>query len=227
MPDELDVEGEAEIRSDDLVQYLVGLLGRRVRRHEPEALREPVDVSVDRHDRASERETEDASGRLRPDALDRCEVVQGSVIGQVPEVIQARYPLLAERLEHSQDRLALLGGQARGTNRLLQRLTALRTHLVPPGIALLQVRPGSIAIHVGSVLAEDREDQLVQRVEAWLPRVPVAGSQLRFDPFGEARCRLRANRSHAPIGRSSGLIPSASSSGPQGCSPDGRKHPRS
>ena len=152
------------VRPGELGEQRVRLVGGDLLVDDAEPPRDAVHVGVDRHHRPAEREQQHAGGRLGPDAGQRHEVVLRLLVGHPVELAQVgRARPLADRLEDLLDARRLGVGEAAegdGLLDLLGRRVAGRGPLREPR---LERRERALRVHVGGVLAEHGEDELVDR----------------------------------------------------------------
>ena len=174
---------------------VVRLLERRLGPEQAEARADAVDVRVDRHLGAAEREQQHAGGRLAADA--------GQVAGGTSRASSsgASAELASGRRRRSRAGSAWMRAAfafAMPPGRIASSISSTRrvAHRVPAREALAQARVGDVAVAVVGVLREHREDQLVDgramRMRATACRRPRAGG--RGSRAGAA-CPRASNRS--------------------------------
>lgn len=148
---------------------------RRSCRQEAEARGRSVHMGVDGECRATERERQDAGGRLWADTRKRHQVTANLLVGRIlhPGKVEASFP----GPDLAEDREEARGFRVRKTtdpNRPNHVADPRRCQRIPARETGPQRLPGSIPVQVGGVLGQDGEDQLIERVQpAGLGQRPV------------------------------------------------------
>ncbi len=174
MADHQQVQREAAVRRDVAVQHPVGRRGPAALGHQPQAPGDPVDVGVHGHNRPAQREGQHAGRRLGADATEVGQVLHGLPVLHRRQMVEADLaPLVVEAVQQALDRRGLLAGQPPGTDGVLDGLPVGAADLLPARKPVPEPLPGTVAVGVGGVLAEDREDELVEGIAAGLGRRPV------------------------------------------------------
>jgi hypothetical protein len=200
MPDEPDVHRDPQRRGNDLGQDPMGAAGRGSRWQETEPGSHPVDVSVDRDSRPPQGEGQDAGRGLGTDSREREEIVDDLLIRGLlhPREVEPAFPA-SDLAQYGQDPRCLRIGQPSGAEGDHQVTRARGSQVAPLRVALPHRRVGSVAIQVVRVLGEDRDDQLLERVET--PRrversVSAFQSAMDLADAGSLASRARA---HCPL----------------------------
>jgi hypothetical protein len=168
--DEERVERDPEPRVDGGSQSVLGLLGG-AGAHDPEPVRDPVDVGVDGHGRDPVAEDEDAVRGLRADpgeARERLKVPRHLP----PEPVE-------ESLRAAADPLALRTVEADGPDQALDLLAVGPCERPRVREPLEQPCARDVRLLVPRALGEDRADQHLERVLGVVPEVrtpPVPGA---------------------------------------------------
>src|SRR2546430_5591338 len=155
----------SESVGDKTVQQPVGTLGARLRRNQPQATGDTVDVRVDRDRVATERERQHDRGGLGTDAGERREVAARLRVRHGSELREVVRTLALVHLP--QDRLdarSLRVGEAAGADRIREGGLGRRDDLTPRRERRPERRERPVGVHVARVLAQDGEDQLIEGI---------------------------------------------------------------
>src|SRR6476660_7474128 len=164
-PDQPHVQRGPEPVGNQIVQQPVGALGARLRGNQAQTTGDAVHVRIDRDRVAAQGEGQHDRRGLRTDAGKGGEVAARLRVRHASEPRQVVGALaLVDLAKDGLDAWGLRVGGAAGAGRIREGGRGRRDDLTPGGERVAERRERPVGVHVARVLAQNREDQLVEGI---------------------------------------------------------------
>jgi len=177
------VKGQPILRLHDLFERSLRILGACILVNQPEAARNPVNVSVNREHRLTEREKQNTTGGLRTHTRKDHQIVQSLLSRPALNKLQVGLPTFAQQLpNYRPNARRLYPRQSAAPDCRSDRRSPCLSNGLPRRKSLLQRPKCPVAVGVAGVLREYRADENIQGWPAMMPRPAIFALQERKHP---------------------------------------------